>query len=30
LWEAKMQLRHGEWGKWLKENFDFTVREAQR
>jgi Predicted transcriptional regulators len=30
LIEAKSQLKHGEWGKWLEEKVDFTDRTAQR
>ncbi|KFX58346.1 DUF3102 domain-containing protein [Clostridium botulinum] len=26
----KEQLPHGEWGKWLEENVDYTPRTAQR
>lgn len=30
LIEAKAQLPHGEWGKWLEEKVEFTDRTAQR
>lgn len=30
LIEAKSQLQHGEWGKWLEEKVDFKERTAQR
>lgn len=29
LCEAKDMLSHGEWGNWLKENFEFSERTAQ-
>jgi hypothetical protein len=28
--QAKAQVDHGNWGKWLKANFDMTERTAQR
>ena len=30
LIEAKKQLSHGEWGKWLEDKVDFTQRTASR
>jgi DNA repair exonuclease SbcCD ATPase subunit len=30
LIEAKSQLEHGQWSKWLEEKVDFTDRTAQR
>jgi hypothetical protein len=30
LIEAKAQLQHGEWGKWLEEKVDFTQNTANR
>ena len=30
LIEAKKQLEHGEWERWLEEKVDFSVRSAQR
>ena len=30
LIQAKKQVSHGEWGKWLADNIDFTVRTADR
>lgn len=30
LIEAKAQLQHGEWGKWLEEKIDIKERTAQR
>lgn len=30
LIEAKEQLPHGEWGKWLKEKVEFSDRTARR
>ncbi|MCQ2439458.1 MAG: DUF3102 domain-containing protein [Oscillospiraceae bacterium] len=30
LIEAKQQLAHGEWERWLEEKVDFSVRSAQR
>ncbi|NFH99487.1 DUF3102 domain-containing protein [Clostridium botulinum] len=30
LHSIKEQLPHGEWGKWLEENVDYTPRTAQR
>lgn len=30
LIEAKSQLPHGEWGKWLEEKVEFKERTAQR
>lgn len=30
LQEAKSQMRHGQWGDWLRKNFDFSQREADR
>ncbi len=30
LIQAKKQVNHGEWGKWLADNIDFTIRTADR
>lgn len=30
LIKAKNQVAHGEWGKWLADNIDFTIRTADR
>lgn len=30
LIEAKQQLQHGEWGKWLEEKVDFSQRTANQ
>lgn len=30
LTEAKEQLPHGEWGKWLEKKVEFTQRAAQK
>ena len=30
LIKAKNQVPHGEWGKWLADNIDFTIRTADR
>ena len=30
LIEAKKQLQHGQWGKWLEEKVDFTQRTANQ
>lgn len=30
LIQAKEQIPHGQWGKWLKEQFNYTERTAQR
>lgn len=30
LIEAKKQLSHGEWGKWLEDKVDFSSRTAQK
>jgi hypothetical protein len=29
LLEAKSQLRHGEWGKWLRKNFELSQESAR-
>ncbi len=29
LTEAKSRVRHGEWGRWLEENFEGSARSAQ-
>ena len=30
LTEAKAQLKHGEWGKWLEESVDFSQSRANK
>lgn len=30
LIKAKSKVPHGEWGKWLADNVDFTIRTADR
>lgn len=30
LTKAKSKVPHGEWGKWLADNVDFTIRTADR
>lgn len=30
LIEAKSQLEHGQWGKWLEERVDFTRQTAHK
>ena len=30
LIKAKNRVPHGEWGNWLEDNIDFTIRTADR